>query len=476
MESVDHQRRLRGAAFTWAALAAATLAACGGGGGGSSAPTASQQSAPAAEAPASAVPTAAAPGPDTVAPAAPAPVPAPAPAPSPAPASTDLTPVRLRVATLAYSRLSSDQQTQAAKFGFVVLHYWPSLGASTLQSQVNNLKAKNPQIKLAEYTILNEWATSPPVTNTDNYPVTQQILGQDWWAHDATTGALVQWTTVYGASEVNLTAWAPADASGQRWPQWKAHHDWDTLFQYMKGIDYIFNDNTMWQPRVTADWMRVGSNQSASDPVIQAAYRQGFADFWTVWHQIAPGLKIMGNADNDLSMPQFKGQLEGAFNECLMGKSWSLLTWSGWANMMKRYTTTIANTKAPHDVIFQACGPNGFDADFGRYGLASALLQDGYFAYTVDGQVLTAWLDEFDAPLGSPTEAPPTAAATSNGVWMRHYSNGLVLVNPGKSAATVDVGSGYRTIAGTQSPGVNTGQAVSSVTLPAGSGLILLKQ
>ena len=42
----------------------------------------------------------------------------------------------------------------------------------------------------------------------------------------------------------------------------------------------------------------------------------------------------MGNTDGDLSEPEYAGQLEGAFLEGLMGKSWSIETWGGWSKVM----------------------------------------------------------------------------------------------------------------------------------------------
>jgi hypothetical protein len=58
---------------------------------------------------------------------------------------------------------------------------------------------------------------------------------------------------------------------------------------------------------------------------------------------------------------------------------------------------------------------------------------------------------------------------------MRRYAGGLVLVNPGTSTLSIDVGAGYRHLSGTQDPVVNNGVAESLVTLPPKSGLVMLK-
>jgi hypothetical protein len=60
---------------------------------------------------------------------------------------------------------------------------------------------------------------------------------------------------------------------------------------------------------------------------------------------------------------------------------------------------------------------------------------------------------------------------------MRRYTNGLVLVNPSKTAtASINVGSGYKRLRGTQDPGVNNGQAQSTVTLGPRQGLLMVRQ
>jgi hypothetical protein len=58
---------------------------------------------------------------------------------------------------------------------------------------------------------------------------------------------------------------------------------------------------------------------------------------------------------------------------------------------------------------------------------------------------------------------------------MRHYSNGVVLVNPTTTTLSINIGSGYKHITGTNDPVVNNGMAESTVTLPPKSGLIMVK-
>ena len=146
-----------------------------------------------------------------------------------------------------------------------------------------------------------------------------------------------------------------------------------------------------------------------------------------------------------------------------------------------RLSKALANTKAPKTVVLGGCSAAGtnpatWPAEY-RYGLASALLEDGYHSFQENGDYKALpWYDEGDAPLGTAAEAPPTAP-TSSGIWMRRYTNGVVLVNPSKTtAASINVGAGYKHLKGTKDPVVNNGLPVSTVTLQPRSGLVLIKQ
>jgi hypothetical protein len=141
---------------------------------------------------------------------------------------------------------------------------------------------------------------------------------------------------------------------------------------------------------------------------------------------------------------------------------------------MERYRAEMAQTKAPHDVVFQVCGATA-DPALARYGLASAMLDDGYFAYTLNADPAPPWFDEYGAQLGTPAEAPPTAA-TASGIWVRRYTNGIVLVNPSKTTAlTIDIGDGYKHLSGAQDPTVNTGLPERVITLQPRSGMLMVK-
>jgi hypothetical protein len=116
-----------------------------------------------------------------------------------------------------------------------------------------------------------------------------------------------------------------------------------------------------------------------------------------------------------------------------------------------------------------------------RYGLTSALMNDGSFSYSASVDRHAAdrldYFDEFDnAGAGRGYLGQPTGAAVKVGsAYRRDYTNGIALVNPSAAAVTVQLGGSYRKIKGSQDPVVNDGTTVTSVTIPARDGIILLK-
>ena len=224
-----------------------------------------------------------------------------------------------------------------------------------------------------------------------------------------------------------------------------------------------------------ADWNRDGKNDASDDLEIVKAHREGHVAEWRQAHELRPDMSLMGNSD-DLSSEEFSGKLHGAFLEALIGKSWSMERWKGWEKMMLRYHSAITHTDRPHIVGFNVWG-RGDDYQQMRYGLASCLLDDGYFSYTdlKAGYSSVPWFDEFDVELGSPLD-PSQVEPWEKGVYRRRFEHGLALVNPGFLPKTVMIDPGYRRIKGKQAPDVNDGAAVTSITLRAKDGIILVRE
>lgn len=341
---------------------------------------------------------------------------------------------------------------------------------SAIRKAVQAIKARNPAILVGQYTILNEAYDKP------NDPATvdlrDKLYASQWWLLNE-TGRKVQWTARYSTWETNFTAWTRPDASGRRWPEWLAERNYAAFFRDIPEFDIVYFDNVMAPPRVKGDWNLDGRDDDPRNPDILAAHYAGHLAHWNQMRKLHPRALLMGNTDNDLSIPEWRNQLDAALLEGIMGASYSIEKWGGWARMMERYRAVLRNTRPPNIVGFNVHG-SVTDYRFFRYAYASCLLDDGYFSFTDKsrGYSNVPWFDEYDHKLGKALTAPP-AAAWSGEVWRRDFQNGIVLVNPTNATKTVTVEPGLRRLAGKQDREVNNGSAVSQVTLGPKDGIVL---
>jgi hypothetical protein len=367
-----------------------------------------------------------------------------------------------------------EYQKQLAKLDLVILGFYKGWRPADAMAQVvRNLKRlSGGKVLVGQYTILNESYDNPK--NAATRDVLTKLNEINWWARKA-DGNRVQWTAIYRTWDINFTATSKPDADGRRWPEWLAERDDRTFFRAAP-FDIWYCDNVFWKPRVTADWDGDGHDDKPDAAPVAAAYRAGHAAEWQHIRKINPGMPIMGNVDGDLSQPEYKGQLQGAFLEGLMGLKWSIETWNGWEKAMERYRAVMTNTCAPHWVCFNAQGKST-DYQFFRYAYASCLLDDGYFCYTDRAIEYSSvvWFDEYDFKLGSATTQPPRAA-WKNKVWRRDFVNGITLVNPTEDTITITLEPGFHRLRGPQAPDVNNGEAVTKLTLSPKDGIILQSQ
>jgi hypothetical protein len=172
---------------------------------------------------------------------------------------------------------------------------------------------------------------------------------------------------------------------------------------------------------------------------------------------------------------ELAGQLSAGFMEGLVGYSWSAEAWGGWKELMTEYRRMIGGLAEPKVAIFAQIGSKT-DYQAMRYGLASCLMDDGYYSFSSSSSYSdTPWFDEFDANLGAATSAPATTA-WQNGVFRRDFENGIVLVNPkGNGVRTVNLETDFKRLSGSQASAVNNGQTGRSVTLNDRDGIILLR-
>lgn len=373
-------------------------------------------------------------------------------------------------------------QQQLARLDMTVLGMYPGLkpGGMSMNQVVNNIKSINPNTLVFLYVNANELGNSS-VTGSTWDTVRSKLNSMNWWLHTSGgSGSIV--TSSFGANYqiINTTAFATKDSSGNNAMEWLTRYFVSNYYTPNPSIDGFFMDNVFWKTRVAGDWNLSGSTESAGDATASTWLRQGYRRYFDLVKSLMPGKLQIGNiadlGDPKAVAPELQGVMGGGVIEGLMGASYSVETWGSWAQMMTWYRKSMAVSAEPKLVVFHQKG-NATDYQGLRYGLASCLMDDGYFAFTDSskGYHGVTWFDEFDANLGQATSSPATSA-WQNGVYRRDFENGIALVNPkGNGTVTVTLEQDYWRLSGKQAPSVNNGQVTRTVTLKDRDGIILMR-
>ncbi len=373
-------------------------------------------------------------------------------------------------------------QAKLAKLNFSVLNIWVGWDTThgmTMEQVVRNIKAINPESKVFLYENSMEVADDNAAAAT----VFNKVEQMKWWAfpHGGDGEAL---KSPFGQREskpnylINTSLFTPRDSSGYQ--QWEWHARW-IVQQYYKpnpSIDGFFEDNVFWTPRVDADWNRDGVTDAKDSPQAGKWLREGYRKRFELLHNLMPGKLMIGNiADwgrSNAVLTELDKTLNGGVIEGILGASYSPESWASWTEMMRWYRKTMAAAAEPKLVAFHQQG-SPTDYKSLRYGLASCLLDNGYFAFTdaAQGYSGVVWFDEYDAKLGKAVTVPATTA-WQKGVYRRDFENGIALVNPkGNGPVEVTLEEDFRRLDGKQAPGVNNGQLTRKVLLQDRDGIIL---
>lgn len=366
-------------------------------------------------------------------------------------------------------------QKQLARNDLVILNMWPDWGDR--EAAVAAIKSINADIRVYLYVNNNELALS----DLSYKAVLDKLDSMGWWAYETgSSGTVVNsgWETY---KQTNLTSFVPSDSGGLKFSTWIAQWQAANYLVTVPSADGLFEDIFFWKPRVNADWNRDGVTDSRGDVTVQRWWREGYKTYaQAVQRQPSfSGKTLLANVADwghpDAVLTEYDNLVHGGTFEGAIGFSWSVESWGGWRAMMNWYRKTKEVLKSPKTLIFMQQGTST-DYQGMRYGLASCLMDDGYFFYSSGYGPPQPWFDEYDADLGKPIQGP-AVAAWQNGVYRRDFEKGIVLVNPkGNGAQTVLLETEYVKINGTQDRAVNSGAAVQSVTLQDRDGIILMSR
>ncbi|HYD83199.1 MAG TPA: putative glycoside hydrolase, partial [Opitutus sp.] len=427
-----------------------------------------------------------------------------------------------------------------AKFHVVIMsgawETWDNGRAWTREDVVAGIKsASTIGTKVFQYVNFNESRPSgdPQIWFPSFFSLTNT---NNWWLYNNGTSG-TKTGSPYDASWwlLNLTHNAPVDpVTGLRPYQAAAQFAYDEFVDAASpnaapSLDGFFLDNVFWEPRTSGgnigDWNRDGTSDT-NNAALQLAVRTGQKDFFDQLAMLMPGKLQLGNtADwgnasttNVNAVAPLNGALHGGILEWATGRSFSTETWGGTETLIAWYKYLMDAAGDPKIVLFNQArlgpftasdvsvanpGADPYDStsyQAMRYGMACALMNDGYYnacGYThYATQSLIQWYDEFDAAgVGTGYLGYPVAGANgdvqtgprwptkgTHGLWAREFSGGLVLMNPkGNGSQTVTISelggnTVWKHIDGTQAA-VNDGSNVTgNITLAARDGLILLRR
>lgn len=374
-------------------------------------------------------------------------------------------------------------QSQLSKFDLSIINYWPGWEGgrgTTMDGVVRNIKSKNPKAKVVVYVIAGGLARKEGAWAE----LVSALDANKWWLYPSGASGSPVADSWPGYNTTNTTLFAPKDANGDRWVDFFAKWLARNYYQKNSSIDGFYTDTVYWKPRDKGDWNRDGTVDNNSDAKVSGWFREGYAAFFGTLRKQLPAEKLqLGNISDwgasDANLSHLTGTLDGGLIEGMIGFDWSPEKWGGWHEMMRWYRKALNATKGPRMAVFHQVGPIT-DYQAMRYGLASALMDDGYYSFNGghasggdSGYGDAPWFDEYDADLGRPLGGPSTTA-WKQGVYRRDYENGIVIVNPkGNGAQTLSLEDTFQKLSGTQAPSVNNGQKVTSVTLADRDGIIL---
>ena len=343
-----------------------------------------------------------------------------------------------------------------------VQHYSPN--------SLKLIRKYNPKIKILAYLASQEVrGDSHDLTGTLRKRLYDQINDR-WWLRD-TSGNKVYWWP--GNPIFNVTGNCPKDDDGKRYSDFLGGFIKDEILS--TGLwDGVFLDN-VWEGIDFMSGFNIDLNQDGTGETqkeLSASWKQGMTSLLNnVRQTLGPDYIMIGNGG------------EGYY-KYLNGSLYEHFPYQGWAYTMNKYRFITQNGYSPAIGILNSnVGNSGKRTDYQkmRYGLASALLGDGFYSFDNGDQthVEMWWYDEYESYLGRPTSVAINVAnggtKLTEGVWRRDYEKGVVLVNSTDKEYVVDLKAEYEKVHGTQDPKTNDGTFVSKVTLPAKDGLILLK-
>jgi hypothetical protein len=308
-------------------------------------------------------------------------------------------------------RVFSDQLPDGLSPGllqFAATHY---AGAQKLgASETLALKARNPAFMMIQYRLGLGLGRRT------------QIRFGDAWVNEWPPHPQARWFYRYHGRRV-FQNWGwylmnPDDAS------WRAYY----VSQLSRQIasthaDGVFMDSTSVPNDFGADTFT--PRLPAFDPPWELAWSQKI-ERWLPFVQSRLGKPVIVNAGSWVTTRE-RTDYSGAAGVMIEGFATGLAA----ADWQLELTRALGLVRKDKVVICQSY-PDPGDVDARMFDLASYLLIKGAHTYVNFGEgIRVFWFPEYDVDLGAPVDSP--GLRQDQGAFVRHFANGLVVVNPGDS-------------------------------------------
>lgn len=359
-----------------------------------------------------------------------------------------------------------------AKFDVLILHM---LAQQNSPEQIRQIRRLNPNIIILVYIASEEFPIEAHLTwdPSPNGLFKKQLAGitDDMWLKNENNEHVVFWGSNW---MLNVTDYPTAN---RRWTDYLSSFVVNELLS--TGLwDGVFYDNSWydisWLQSGKIDANRDGRNDNSAS--LDSAWRDGMSKLFRLTREKAKkNIYIVGNGDKG-----FYGDINGIYFE-----SFSTAPYISWEEKMRLYKLSANTSRQPSIAIIGNTSADTEKAktDYAkmRFGLASALMENGYYGYDkgASSHAENWWYDEYSINLGEPTGSATALGGSGSGyykdVWKREFTNGVAIVNSLAESRSVDLGGEYEKIIGTQDADVNNGGIVSKVDIGAKDGLLMLK-
>ncbi|HEY1381827.1 MAG TPA: putative glycoside hydrolase [Gemmataceae bacterium] len=380
-----------------------------------------------------------------------------------------------------------------------------------LLSQTNQLRAINPDYTVLHYQLGTGNSPYQFIINNQWSADWTYVNGQEsWFVHQTYAGEPQSAADLASGRVGNNTGWDQSDIANPAWQQYTLNQ----VFQNMAatGSNAWFADSFTYgiggggyDGAIPTRYQGTNAANSASWPggvtwttqlgnwaqAVETAFAQYNAAHGTSYKFI-PNLDARATSwepnwyNNAAGVPIVDGAFLESFGQYTDTYNWTLsmnrglnLTHNDKIVIMQPYPSAAPNT---------AAGQQQVDFFLGTY----LLLKGDHTYLNIDYGGGVQYYPEYKVNLGAPATPPPTSVSSYlwNGVYRRDFQNGFVLVNPGSTSYTLNLGGTYQRVVasgggtmtdaqidanGNYVGGSLTYQGVSSVTLAGGTAAIFLK-